>query len=98
MLNAFFFLLIAFCVSGLILSDRIKDGIIIKSGLILVAIGFVGASSAVLDTPLNYLPAVRMIGIGICVCMLGLFVRGRVTQDKCRRVSDWLENESTTRL
>lgn len=97
MFNAMFFLVIAFCIGGLILSDKIKDGVIIKFGLILVAIGFVGAASAVLENPSNYLPAIRLIGIGSCVCLTGMLLRGHFSGGKCRRASDWFKHESTPR-
>lgn len=97
MFNAMFFLVVAFCISCLIMSHKIKDGVVIKFGLILVAIGFVGASSAVLENPENYLPSLRLIGIGASVCIIGVVIRGLCTGGKCRRFSDWFEHESTTR-
>lgn len=97
MCSSIFFLIIALAVAALILSKRIKDGIVIKAGLILVSLGFFGASNVVLDTPHDLLPAMHLIGVGAIVCMLGILIRGLITGGKCRRVADWIEQHSVTK-
>lgn len=97
MFNVFFFFFLSFCVSVLIMSNRIKDGIVVKSGMILIAVGFFGAGAILVDQRIDLLAPLRLIGYGSIICLLGIFFRGHCDNGKCRRVSDWFEHQTTPR-
>jgi hypothetical protein len=84
-----------FIVAGLlpacfILSSRINDGVIIKSGLILVSIGFFGVASAIYEDLHTINPFITS-WIGFCIVTLGFLMR--VATNKSRRLTDWLNIE-----
>lgn len=87
-----FFLVVAFFVGLMVLSERIKDGVIIKTGLICVSVGFIGAASVLCSGETNLLPALHMISIGVLIVIFGAFVRGIITKGQCRRIADWFEH------
>jgi hypothetical protein len=93
-MEAVFYLVIALSVAGLVLWQRIKDGVIIKFGLILISIGFMGAASLLFDGHVDVQPALYLIGWGAVACMLGILIRGFCTGGRCRRFEDWYEQQS----
>lgn len=92
-----FFLFVAVLVGLMVLSERIKDGVIIKSGLICVSVGFMGASSLLYDGEENLLPALHMIGIGVFVVIFGAGVRALIYKGQCRRIADWFDHPTVTK-
>lgn len=92
-----FFLVVAVLVGLMILSERIKDGVIIKAGLICVSVGFMGAASLLYAGESNLIPALHMISTGITFIIFGAAVRGIMTKGQCRRIADWFENPTVTK-
>lgn len=93
-MEAIFYLAIALAVAILILWQRIKDGVVIKFGLILVLFGFIGASVIRFSDQTDLSPALWLVGWGIATCILGILIRGLCTGGKCRRFEDWFEQHS----
>lgn len=78
-----------------IFSDRVRDGIVIKSGLIVMMIGFavrVGAMflglSEVDDRML--IGTELLVSSGMLICVLGYCLRVRRTGHRSARLNDWM--------
>ena len=91
MLNIIFCFTVFIVIGWMIMSDQIMDGIIVKAGLICVSLGFFGCAAILHDQRTDLLPGVQLIGLGILICSLGVYVRARMTGGKCNRGSDWIK-------
>jgi len=82
------FFWVAFALAAyLVMSPSINDGIIIKSGLILMALGFLGAAAGLregCDIVNQYIVA----SIGVFIVLLGFAIR--IASAKAKRLTDWL--------
>ena len=85
-----------------IMSHRVRDGVVIKFGLICMSLGFLGAWGISMQTKAEMntdgLEAVHtLIYIGLIICIVGYLLRRhkamRATQgaSKARRISDWMD-------
>lgn len=78
-----------------VMSHRVRDGVVVKSGLILVAVGFIGAALVALDSgDHNSLASAHaLVYVGLLVCALGYLLRSRRhrTRRTSRRLSDWVD-------
>lgn len=65
---------------GLILSDRFRDGIVIKTGLIVAALGFGSVSLRVIDgaTSGDLDRSILLIGIGLFIIIAGYAARAKL--------------------
>jgi hypothetical protein len=90
--NVFFLLIVAIAVAGMVLSHRIKDGVVVKFGLILISVGLMGAAGMLSDHRTDFLSALNLIACGVAVCIAGAWLRGLLTRGKCRRLSDWVDH------
>lgn len=93
-MQTLFFLLVAAAIGWLIMSERIKDGVVVKAGLILIALGFIAAAGQIFQGEGDLIRPLYAIGVGCLVCIAGVFIRGLISGDKCRRLSDWVEQHS----
>jgi membrane-bound ClpP family serine protease len=91
MVDMIFCLILILAITILIMSESFKDGIIVKTGLILIALGYIGIVSQIYQGNMNLLKSVHCIGFGILVCIFGVFIRGYIRNDKQRRISDYLD-------
>jgi hypothetical protein len=89
-MNILFCLTVAAAIGFLIMSERFKDGVIIKSGMILVALGYVGAASLISEGETDMMRPLYCIGLGVLICIIGLALRAYYTNGMCRRFSDWM--------
>ena len=90
MFSAIYCFTIAAVVLYMIMSDRVKDGVVVKAGLILIAIGFFGGGCVIYEGQTSLATkAILFIGTGILICVGGMFYRGWVATEKRRRFSDW---------
>jgi hypothetical protein len=85
-----------------IMSHRVRDGVVIKIGLICMSLGFLGAWGISMQTRsqanIDGLEAVHtLIYIGLIVCVVGYMFRRRreskrtAGNSRARRVSDWVD-------
>ena len=87
--------LISFALSAFsgwaIMSRCVRDGIVIKFGLALVSIGFLGAGFLGLDPGgLRPLQAAHLlVSLGLLICVGGYLLRSRKRGKRLRRASDW---------
>lgn len=87
-------IMLALIASWAVMSPRVQDGVIIKLGLIFVALGAGGLASALYDgldsTDIHVLShATLMLNVGLLVIVIGAVARLR-SPGKKRRVSDWI--------
>lgn len=78
-----------------ILSPKVSDGIVIKLGLIFVALGAAGMASALfggLDAHdiLAMTHATLMMNIGLLIVIVGVVMRLKSPSGKRRRITDWV--------
>lgn len=79
-----------------VLNPRIRDGIIVKAGLISMAIGFGSIAVRLLDglgsnEGVGLARAVLLINAGIAVVIVGYVVRVSREGQSQRRVTDWTD-------
>lgn len=79
-----------------ILSERVHDGVIIKVGLILVALGFgsvalhaVQEMLGAYDLASGLLRSVLLINSGAAVSLIGFVIRKRNPDPEKRRITEW---------
>jgi hypothetical protein len=91
MFSAIYCFTISAVVLYMIMSDRVKDGVVVKAGLILIAIGFFGGGCVIYDGHDSLaIRAILFIGTGVLICVGGVFYRGWLANEKRRRFSDWI--------
>jgi len=93
-LNAWTCAVLAIIFGWAVLSPRVHDGVIIKAGLISMALGFAATAWALADgqscDDLHVLGRAEMlIHGGLLVVMFGFALRTRGGREKRRRVTDW---------
>lgn len=98
-LNAMTSLLIAITLATAMLNQRIRDGIVIKTGLGSMALGFVVVALHMLKIGgadvQGLQRALLLINSGIAVVIVGYLVRHRGAGHALRRVTDWAELDSS---
>lgn len=94
--------LIATALVALILSPRVNDGIVIKSGLICMALGFGAVAVRMADglraeDALHLARAILLINLGLLLAAGGYALRRKRARRPLRRASDWLRHEEGVR-
>lgn len=99
--NALVCAVLALLTAWAVLSPRINDGVMIKAGLIFMALGFSATAVALADgqtcSDLHVLGRAELLThTGLLVVGLGFAWRIRDGRRRCRRVTDWgLFDDST---
>lgn len=89
-LNAFACLVLSAAASWAVLSPAVRDGVVVKAGLISVALGFLACAVLIVDDrwwALNR--ALALVHGGGVTVLLGYATRVRGGRRKRRRVTDW---------
>lgn len=92
LINAFACGLIALALIGAVLSPRVHDGVVIKLGLISMALGFGAIALRMADELLRgdgIERALALINGGIAVVILGYLLRRARAGHPVRRMTDW---------
>lgn len=95
--NTIMSLALSLATTWAIMSHRVRDGIVIKAGLICVALGLFAAALIALDhgaaEPLA--AAHALVHLGLLVCALGYLLRRRQHKQRgargLHRLSDWVD-------
>jgi hypothetical protein len=100
MLNTFNLVaaLVMVCLCGWAIMDpKVKDGIVIKIGLMFIALAFVGFFALGLEpTRMEVLEAAQaLLHLGLIVCLIGYVVRRRRHAQATRRASDWVDRRTS---
>jgi hypothetical protein len=90
---------IAIVFAWAVIDNRIKDGVLIKTGLILLSIGLFGVSMTLYEEHIyDKLQAIErsilLINIGCLVAIGGVALRFFVGKKPARRVTDWADLNS----
>ena len=94
-INAAAFGLVSAACFAAILSRRVRDGLSMRPGLALMALGFAGLSGR-LSSGLHAgeLPALQhlmlTVNVGLLWCVLGYLCRRKASGTEQRRASDWV--------
>lgn len=94
-------LLLATLAAWAVLDERIHEGVIVRAGLILVALGFAGIAIALLHGgSVTLQRAMGLLHAGIIVVLLGREWRAhrRRRPMPMRRRSDWIDLEDAQRM
>jgi len=95
--NSSISLILGITLTWVILNPKIKEGIIMKAGLIFLALGFFGAFFVYQDAPVNHDAAIDAVHavmyMGAVICLVGYLIRIRRTKRPARRTTDWMELE-----
>lgn len=93
--NTFMSLILSVITGWAIMSQRVRDGVIVKSGLICVAIGFIGAALVSIDNGdhNSLATAHALVFVGLLICAVGYLLRTHRSRRRgtMRRVSDWVD-------
>lgn len=95
--NAVIHVVISLGIGWAVMSHQVRDGIVVKIGLIMVSLGFGFRLVTLLDGLLQSLDAAllirtnAMINAGLLIAALGYVVRSRSARRKHRRLSDWVQ-------
>lgn len=84
--------LIALALVGAVLSARVHDGVIIKAGLVSMALGFGSIAMRLVfdrDNALGLGRSLLMINAGIAVVIIGYLLRRARGCQQMRRSTDW---------
>ena len=91
-INAAASLALALLVALAVISPRVRDGIVVKAGLILLSLGAAGLGVTLsANGPMDL--ALRALGlqtVGLYVIVAGVLLRARSTGPRRRRASDWV--------
>jgi len=90
MFSILFFLVAGFIPMYFVLSSKINDGIIIKIGLMMMSIGFLGAAGASYEDCDLLNPCITSI-VGFFIVFGGVALR--IGSEKFKRITDWLHVE-----
>lgn len=93
--------LISVALIGAILSPRVHDGIVVKIGLISMAIGFGAIALRLLegvkaDEIAGLERALLLVNSGLAVVIIGYVMRKIRVHHPVRRIEDWVSRESRT--
>lgn len=97
MLNAFNLLaslaMVVLC-AWAIMDPKVKDGIVIKVGLMFIALAFVGFFALGLEPSRTQVldAAQGCLYVGLIICILGYLGRRRRNAQAIRRASDWVDD------
>ncbi len=93
LINALAALSMAIVTGWAVLSPRVRDGIVIKSGLICLSVGFLSAFLIYEQHPRQHDRAIDavhlLIYIGFLICVFGYWLRTRKGLN--RRLQDWVD-------
>ena len=93
--NTLMSMLLATITGWAIMSHRVRDGVVVKLGLILVALGFIGAALVSIDggDHNSLASAHALVFVGLLVCALGYLLRKRRHKQRggLHRLSDWVD-------
>lgn len=93
LINAWASLALALLTGWAVMSRRVRDGVIIKAGLICLSVGFLCAGMVYLQTPNQHdrrIDAVHLLMyIGLLICLAGYYLRTR--RGLNRRLGDWID-------
>lgn len=95
--NTFMSVLLASLAGWAIMSHRVRDGVIVKAGLICVALGFLGAALVSIDNGdhNSLASAYALVFVGLLICAVGYLLRSRRHRSRGisaqRRLSDWVD-------
>lgn len=102
LINALATLVIFTAVSWLVLSPAVRDGIVIKIGLVLVALSELGVAMLLVGDgwylPRPLLLCLAGIHVGAAVVALGYLLRQVRTRHPVRRSTDWATLDIEARL
>lgn len=92
--NSWMSFMLAMVLAWAVMSHHIKDGIVVKIGLICLSLSFLAAWLLTLQTGYQNSEALEavhcLIYVGLTFCIAGYFWRTRVN-GQGRRASDWIE-------
>jgi hypothetical protein len=94
MFNSWMSFTLAIVIAWAIMSKHVRDGIVVKIGLICLSISFLSAWLLTLQNGYQNSEALEaihcLIYIGLAICVAGYFLRTRITA-KGRRATDWIQ-------
>ncbi len=81
---------------GAVLSKKVKDGIVVKAGLIFLALAFAAAGCMLLNGiewggALYLARALVLQSVGLLLLVLGYWIRRRRAGTPLTRISDWVD-------
>jgi hypothetical protein len=93
--NAFTCGLISLVLVAAILSPRVQDGVVIKVGLIAMAMGFGSLALRLIDKSNSmcdphWQRSILLVNFGIATVVMGYLLRRAMAHHQLRRLSDWL--------
>lgn len=91
--------LIALALVGAVLSKHVHDGIVIKFGLICMALGFGSIAVRMFDgldaaDAIHLARSILLVNAGLAVCIIGYLWRRTRAGHSVRRVTDWADLDS----
>lgn len=94
--------LISLALIGAVLSPRVHDGVIIKTGLISMALGFGSIAVRMLDglggdDALHIARSILLVTAGVAVVILGYVWRVARAGQPQRRITDWADLDEAKR-
>ena len=96
-INTIMSLALALLSGWAVMSQRVRDGVVIKAGLICIALGFGAASLVTLNAsgPDALAAAHALVHIGLLICGVGYLLRKRMHKRRgikgLHRLSDWVD-------
>lgn len=94
-LNTLMSLALSIFAGWAVMSTCVKDGVVIKIGLVLISLGFLGTFFLGFDSgEVRSLAIVHaLVSLGLLICVAGYLLRTRKRSQrvKQRRRSDWME-------
>lgn len=100
LINAIACSAISLALVGAILSTRIHDGVIVKTGLISMALGFGSIALRMFDGSVEgdgqgLARSLLLVNAGLAVVILGYLYRSRRKRHPLARTTDWADLETT---
>lgn len=96
--NGFMSVILCVLTGWAVMSNKVKDGVVVKIGLVCLSLGFFGAFAVYFENPNDHDRAIdavhALIYIGVAVCIFGYWLRTRSGLN--RRIEDWLQTETRT--